>query len=46
MVDKDALGAVVDGELYLMLLDATRMHYFDAALPAFETMARGATLRA
>jgi len=38
-------GAVVDGQLYLMLLDATRMHYFDAALPGFETMARGAALR-
>lgn len=38
-------GAVVDGELYMMLLDATRMHYFDAALPGFETMARGAALR-
>ena len=38
-------GAVVNGELYMMLLDATRMHYFDAALPGFETMARGATLR-
>jgi hypothetical protein len=38
-------GAVVNGQLYLMLLDATRMHYFDAALPGFETMARGAALR-
>lgn len=40
-----AYGAVVDGQLYMMLLDATRMHYFDAALPGFETMARGAALR-
>ena len=39
-------GAVVDGQLHLMLLDAARMHYFDAALPGFEAMARGATLRA
>lgn len=38
-------GAVVNGRLYLMLLDATRMHYFDAALPDFEAMARGAMLR-
>lgn len=38
-------GTVVNGELYLMLLDATRSHYFDAALPSFESMARGATLR-
>lgn len=40
-----AYGAIVDGQLYMMLLDATRMHYFDAALGGFETMARGATLR-
>lgn len=39
-------GAVIDGQLYLMLLDATQSHYFDAALPGFETMARGAALRA
>lgn len=38
-------GAVVNGQLYMMLLDATRMHYFDAALGGFETMARGAVLR-
>lgn len=38
-------GAVIDGQLYLMLLDATRSHYFDAALGGFEAMARGATLR-
>lgn len=38
-------GAVIDGRLYLMLLDATRMHYFEHALPDFEAMARGAVLR-
>lgn len=38
-------GAVIDGQLYLMLLDATRSHYFDAAVGSFEAMARGATLR-
>lgn len=38
-------GAVIDGQLYLMLLDATRSHYFDAALGGFEAMARGAALR-
>lgn len=38
-------GAIIDGQLYLMLLDATRSHYFDAALGGFETMARGAALR-
>ena len=40
-----AYGAVVDGKLYMMLLDATRMHYFHAAVGGFDTMARGATLR-
>lgn len=38
-------GAVVDGKLYMMLLDATRMHYFDAAAGDFDSMARGAVLR-
>lgn len=38
-------GAVVDGQLYLMLLDATRSHYFDAAAGDFEAIARGAELR-
>ncbi len=38
-------GAVIDGELYLMLLDATRSHYFDAAAGGFDAMAVGATLR-
>jgi hypothetical protein len=27
------VGAVIDGRLYLVLLDATRMHYFADALP-------------
>lgn len=41
-----AYGAVIGGRLYLMLLDATRLHYFDRALPDFERMAQGARLRA
>ena len=41
-----AYGAVIGGRFYLMLLDATRLHYFDRALPDFERMAQGARLRA
>jgi hypothetical protein len=37
-----AVGAVVDGELYLMILDAARSHYFDAAAPDFEAMVNSA----
>jgi hypothetical protein len=34
--------AIVDGKLYLMALDATALHYFDAALPEFVTIAASA----
>jgi hypothetical protein len=37
-----AVGAVVDGELYLILLDAARSHYFDAAAPDFEAIVTSA----
>ena len=40
-----AVGAVVNGRLYLVLLDAARSHYFAAALPEFETIATTAKLR-
>ena len=40
-----AVGAVIDGRLYLMLFDATRSHYYGNALPDFEVMATGARLR-
>jgi hypothetical protein len=40
-----AVGAVVDGRLYLMLYDATRSHYYANALPDFEAMATNARLR-
>jgi hypothetical protein len=40
-----AVGAVIDGRLYLMLYDATRSHYYANALPDFEVMATGARLR-
>ena len=37
-----AVGAVVDGELYLILLDAARSHYFDAAAADFEAIVNSA----
>ncbi len=37
-----AVGAVIDGRLYLILLDATRSHYDGAALPDFEALVRSA----
>ena len=41
-----AVGAVIDGRLYMMMFDATRSHYYGNALPDFEVMANGARLRA
>jgi hypothetical protein len=37
-----AVGAIIDGRLYLVLLDATRAHYFGASLPDFEAIVRSA----
>ncbi len=37
-----AVGAVIDGRLFLVLLDAAKSHYFDASLPDFEAIARSA----
>jgi hypothetical protein len=37
-----AVGAIIDGRLYLVLLDATRSHYFGASLPDFEAIVRSA----
>ena len=39
-----AVGAVIDGELYLILLDAAKAHYYDAALPDFEAIFASAQL--
>jgi hypothetical protein len=36
--------AVVNGMLYLMSLDGAAVHYFDAALPEFESLVAGATI--
>lgn len=38
-------GAVIDGQLYMMLLDAARSNYFGAAVADFDAMARSASLR-
>jgi hypothetical protein len=40
-----AVGAVIGGRLYLILFDATRMHYFDNAIADFETVANSARFR-
>ena len=40
-----AVGAVIDGKLYMMIFDAARSHYYEAALPDFEAMAATAQRR-
>ena len=40
-----AVGAVVGGRLYLVLLDGARSHYFNAALADFEAVVNSARLR-
>jgi hypothetical protein len=40
-----AVGAVINGQLYLILLDAAKSHYFDATLPDFEAVVASAQLR-
>ena len=39
------VGAVIDGRLYLVLIDAARMHYFANALPDFEAVVNSARFR-
>jgi len=39
------VGAVVNGRLYLILFDAARLHYYNAALPDFEAIVQSAQLR-
>jgi hypothetical protein len=41
-----AVGAVINGELYLILYDAAKSHYYEAALPDFEAVVASAQLRA
>ena len=40
-----AVGAIIDGRLYLILYDAARSHYYPNALPDFEVMANNARLK-
>jgi hypothetical protein len=37
-----AVGVVIDGKLYLILLDAARSHYYEAMLPDFESIVASA----
>ena len=39
------VGAVINGELYVILYDAARSHYYDAALPDFEAIVASAQYR-
>jgi hypothetical protein len=39
-----AVGAVIDGRLYLILFDAARSHYYGALLPDFEAVVNSARL--
>ena len=40
-----AVGAVIDGHLYLILFDAARSHYYGTILPDFESIVASARLR-
>ena len=40
-----SVGAVIDGRLYLVLLDGARSHYFNAALADFEAVTNSARLK-
>ena len=40
------VGAVIGDQLYLIMFDAARSHYYDAALPDFEAIVASAQLRA
>jgi len=40
-----AVGAVIDGKLYMILLDAARSHYYAAELPDFEAIVASAQRR-
>jgi len=40
-----AVGAVINGQLYLILFDAARSHYYGTILPDFESIVSSAQLR-
>jgi hypothetical protein len=39
------VAAVINGRLYLIMLDAARSHYYNATLPDFESIVDSAQLR-
>ena len=39
------VGSVINGRLYLILFDAARLHYYEAALPDFEAVVSSARLK-
>jgi hypothetical protein len=39
------VGAVINGRLYMILLDAARLHYYETTLPDFEAVVASAHLR-
>ncbi|MFL6751943.1 MAG: hypothetical protein ACJ8FL_01760 [Sphingomicrobium sp.] len=41
-----AVGAVINGRLYLILVDAARSHYYSTVLPDFEAIVASARVRA
>ena len=46
VVEREAYAAaVINGELYLVMFDAARSHYYDAALPDFEAIVASAEFR-
>ena len=40
-----AVGAVIDGKLYMILLDAAKAHYFDADLADYEALVASAQIK-
>jgi hypothetical protein len=40
-----AVGAVINGRLYMIMLDAAKSHYYATVLPDFEAMVASARLR-
>ena len=40
-----AVGSVINGKLYLILIDAARSHYWDAVLPDYEALVASAELK-
>jgi hypothetical protein len=40
-----AVGVVINGKLYMILLDAAKAHYWDAVLPDYEALVASAELR-